>query len=214
MSEAYWDLESLHSLEDLGLDPNSSESWAEYRHKCGISWAVVYDGTRYHHFSVHNPVTQETNTEDLLALVAMLEKADVVYGFNSVGFDQPVVQTMIKRPLRIRQHCDLWNIIKAAIRTRDGSGWMWGKGMWTLGAVAARCFGEEKTKEGAMAPQLAKQGSLGQLASYCEQDVRLVKLLVDHIKTQGCVLDPKGEPVTVFLPGVMDAPGRVSTSTC
>lgn len=213
MTEVCWDLESLHSLEDLGLDPNSRESWAEYRHKCGISWAVAHDGTRYHHFSVHNPVTQDTDTEALLDMVHMLERADTVFGFNTEGFDQPVVQSMIRRPLRIRRHVDLWPIIKSAVRSRDGT-WQWGKGLWTLGAISSRCFGEEKTKEGALAPQLAKNGFLGQLATYCEQDVRLVKLLVDHIRTQGCVLDPKGDPVTVVLPGVMDAPGRVSTSTC
>lgn len=211
--EVCWDLESLHSLEDLGLDPDSRESWAQYRHKCGISWAVVYDGAKYNHFSAHNPVTQDTDTDAVLALVRMLEVADTVYGFNTEGFDIFPVQAAIRRPLRIRRHVDLWPIIKSAVRSRDGT-WQWGKGLWTLGAISSRCFGEDKTKDGALAPQLSKQGRVGELASYCENDVRLVRLLVDHIRTQGCVLDPKGEPVAVTLPGVMDAPGRVSTSTC
>jgi len=154
------------------------ESWDEYRLRAGISWATVFDVEtgRFEHFDRHT----------ILGLVMRLETAHEVIGYNSRGYDQLVVESLLKRSLKISGNLDLWDMIKNHDHRR------WPRGSWTLDAVCSRTFGEGKTRQGAAAPSLAKEGRWAELASYCESDVRLTYKLWEFIAKYGYVIDPEG----------------------
>ena len=111
--------------------------------------------------------------KDLDRLWPLFYEADRIIGFNSLGFDIPVLQAYTDKPLQQLPHLDILAKIKSS----------WGKRI-SLSNLAKINLGEDKTDQGINAVAYFYQGdetSLKKLQSYCEADVAITKRLYDLI---------------------------------
>jgi len=172
-----WDLEA-------GEPKLDAETWDEWRQRCGVGCAVVWDDDSLD-WEVYGP-------RDCDALATRLERAELVVSYNGRGYDNIVLAAAIGRPLKIAEELDLWNWI-----WWRAEGSSWGKGYWGLGAVGERTLGYGKTGKGEDAPAQLKDGDWGTAVSYCIRDVRLLRDLWKFIQRHGYVIDPAGRRMMV-----------------
>lgn len=189
-----FDLETRLRAEDLSPDKEIGMA----RLKAGdggISALAIYDFTEEWLFLYDENSIREA--------VAHLERADVVVGYRSEGFDVPATEGVLGRKLRLRDHIDLYALIA---RTNASRGLIGQRGDFTLDAVCRRNLGYGKSGSGAMAPELYAQKRFGELFNYCGKDVRLTRDLLLHINDRGGVTNVTGS----FLP--LELPDRVTRS--
>lgn len=170
-----FDLETrLHAEQ---LDKNKEIGWAKLRAgDGGISALCIYDLTEQWLFDYDEHSIREA--------AAHLEKADVVVGYRTEAFDVPVIEGILGRKLRLREHLDLYALIA---RTNASKGLVGTRGDLTLDAVCRRAFGRGKVGSGAHAPDLYSAKHYGALFNYCGYDVRLTRDLLLHIAKHGGV---------------------------
>jgi len=125
--------------------------------------------------------------EDVQRLADRLNSADLVVGFNTEGFDIPLIVASGGKidPVNIRaKSYDL------LIESRKAMGWTpaqrYPSGM-KLDDHLSETFGHEfmKTEDGALAPKMWRDGRRGEVTSYCLADVRREKALFEHVVSQG-----------------------------
>lgn len=160
-------------------------TWSTHE-KMGVSVAVAYDY-----------LTGDFNTymdDNLGELVERIEQAEMVVGFNTLGFDIPLLSAtrifgpnggeLPKKEVRKDNSYDIlyWS--------RKATGWnetaRFPSGLRLDNHLEAM-FGIKKTEDGANAPIFWQQGKLGRLISYCLADVAREKRLFEHIWTHGWV---------------------------
>jgi DEAD/DEAH box helicase domain-containing protein len=145
--------------------------WRDYA-KLGVSVACAFDFR-----TLEYRVYMDDNLPDL---AEQLEQADMVVGFNTLGFDVPLLEGVLNQELRKDHHYDLLAHSRKAL----------GKGAMPKGCKLDNhllgTFGKDsmKTADGVQAPRWWKEGSYGRLISYCLDDVkreaRLFKFAWDH----------------------------------
>lgn len=135
-------------------------------------------------------------------LVQHLEEAAVVVSFNGKGYDIPVIENLIGRPLVLKQHIDLFEMIVAVTGDLKGYG---------LEAVAKTTLGRGKLGKGVWASELYERALKGgedgaaalfELVGYCGGDVRLTRDLLLFVREYSYILSPKGI-VNLILPDVI-----------
>ena len=174
-----WDLEIKTPLEEVGGD------WTRVRNgDAGISVLAVRDNEtgRQHLYDTHT----------LDAAVDHLNEADLLVGFNSVGFDSCVLLGVTNRHLSV-PHYDILAKIWEALGTRQ-------KG-WKLDDVASRTIGLTKSGKGEYATALFAQGRFAELHDYCMGDVHITAALYNHIVVNGWVVGPEGDHLHLDQPG-------------
>lgn len=183
-----FDLETrLHAKQ---LDENEELGWAKVRAGDGGASAIcLYDTAEGWLFLYDEHSIKEA--------VAHLERADAVVGFRSEAFDIPVVEGLLGRKLRLREHIDLYTLIA---RTNASHGLVGQRGDGTLDAICRRNLGRGKTGSGAHAPELYAERRFGELFNYCGQDVRLTRDLLQHIAEHGGVKNFTGSFLHLDLP--------------
>lgn len=154
----YFDLETQRSLSDVGGAANKS--------KLCISVAVTY-----------STVTNEYvvfSEKDVDALSEQLLKADLVVGWNHVGFDYPVLQPYVL-PLLEEQTLNLDMMLD--VKERMGR-------FLKLDHVASMCLGIGKTAGGLEAirwwqdhKKSGKFEPLRKIAEYCAYDVKVTRFV-------------------------------------
>jgi DEAD/DEAH box helicase domain-containing protein len=146
----YFDLETKKSAQEVG-------GWGNI-HKLGLSIGVTYSTAdeAYHIYT-------ESQVDDL---VREILRADLVVGFNHVGFDYRVLQEYTLMDLTLAPHLDLMVDIQKVIQKRI-----------SLDSIATATFGAEKTAEGLQAVQWYKEGKMYEIAEYCCYDVKITKLV-------------------------------------
>ncbi|HCB35186.1 hypothetical protein A2947_02250 [Candidatus Peribacteria bacterium RIFCSPLOWO2_01_FULL_54_110] len=112
--------------------------------------------------------------EELAKLWPILERADLLIGYNSDHFDIPLLNKYYPGDLRAIQSIDLMKEIQKALGRRIG-----------LGAVASATLGKGKIADGGLAIQWWKQGEKQKVVDYCIDDVRITKELYDHALRHG-----------------------------
>jgi len=105
---------------------------------------------------------------ELRFLFAKLEKASYVMGYNSRGFDMPVLQAYYPGDLSKLPQFDLLEDIRLKIGKRIG-----------LNDVVFATLGVKKSGHGLMAIDYYKEGKWEELKSYCLDDVMITKKLFD-----------------------------------
>lgn len=157
-----------------------ADGWRDFANM-GISVICTYDylEDRYQAFF-------EDNFSDLQKLIS---EREVIVNFNGLGFDNPL--------------CEANNIHVPNEKTYDILVKVWeGAGLgpkfvypthagYGLDACCATNFGANKTGFGGFAPVWWQRGEYGKLVSYCLDDVRLTKGLLDKIVRDGCIVCPK-----------------------
>jgi len=121
-------------------------------------------------------VMQSYFEEDLPKLFPLLEKADVVIGFNIDGFDMPTFTNYYPGDISTIPTLDLMLKIKDSVGHRIG-----------LDAVAQETLGTGKTGDGLDAIKYYRNGQLDKLKDYCLQDVAVTRDIYDFGLTKGQV---------------------------
>jgi len=138
-------------------------------HKLGVSAAVAY---RY-------DLDQflECTEDDIGRLIDLLLEADLVVGYNIVGFDYEVLRAYTDRDLRLLPTVDLMRDLEARLGFRP-----------KLDSVVQPTLGVGKTADGLQALEWWRRGEVDKIMAYCRDDVRVTRDLYDYGKRNRCVL--------------------------
>ena len=146
----YFDLETQKSAEEVG-------GWDKIR-DMRMSVGVTYNTARSEY-----RIYQETAVDDL---IHELRRADLIVGFNNIGFDYEVLHGYTVLDMTQLPTLDLMMELRKNVPHR-----------LSLDAVAHATMGVEKTSEGLQAIRWFKEGRLYELAEYCCYDVKITRLV-------------------------------------
>lgn len=150
----YFDLETKKSFDEVG-----GRNKLRY---LGVSLGVTYSTERGTY-----EVYGENRVNDL---IDELRRADLVVGYNIIGFDFPVLQGENEFfDFEQVPSLDMMLDIQEAVETRP-----------PLDSVAHACLGIEKTAEGLQAVKWYREGKLLEIAEYCCYDVKITKLVHEY----------------------------------
>jgi DEAD/DEAH box helicase domain-containing protein len=107
--------------------------------------------------------------EDLPKLWPILERADMLVGYNSDHFDIPLLNKYYNGDLNSIKSLDLLVEIRKSLGRRV-----------SLDQVAEGTLGRKKTGHGLQAIQWWKQGDIESIRKYCLEDVRITKDIYDY----------------------------------
>ena len=145
------------------IDLETKHTFREYseHEKLGISVMALYD------YGTQKGVVFEE--KELSKSFPILENASYVIGYNSNGFDLPVLQAYYPGNILALSTFDLLEDIRIKIGRRLG-----------LNDMAAATLGKKKTGHGLMAIDYYKEGKIEELKKYCLDDVMITKELFEY----------------------------------
>ena len=149
----YFDLETQRSADEVG-------GWARIS-QMRMSIGVTYSTTRGDY-----RIYGEKQVNDL---IAELQRADLVVGFNNLRFDYDVLHGYT--PLDLRQIPTLDMLVELQKRLQH---------RLSLDAIAAATLGVAKTSEGIQAIRWFQEGKLMEIAEYCCYDVKITRLVHEY----------------------------------
>lgn len=114
--------------------------------------------------------------EELPKLWLILEKADMLIGFNSDHFDIPILNKYYSGDLSKIKSLDLLKEVKNSLGRRI-----------KLDTLAEATLGRNKTGHGLEALKWWRQGQIQKVRDYCIEDVRITKDLYDYALKNGHV---------------------------
>lgn len=103
-----------------------------------------------------------------------LERAERIIGYNTKGFDLPVMNSYYPGDFLTFPNLDLLEVITASLGFR-----------LKLDSVAQATIGAGKTGHGLMALEYFRKGELDKLRDYCLQDVKVTKEVYDYGREHG-----------------------------
>lgn len=159
MREVTFDIETTNFFTDTGSNDPASLT---------LACVCIHDSQSGHYTSYLE--------EDLKKLWPILEKTDILIGFNSDHFDIPILNKYYSGDLRRLKSIDLMKEIKKKLGRRIG-----------LGAVAEATLGKKKSGGGADANIWWRNGEKQKVVDYCIDDVRLTRELYDYALAHGKV---------------------------
>jgi DEAD/DEAH box helicase domain-containing protein len=151
----YFDLETQKSADEVGGWGNISN----------MSVGVTYSTARGDY-----KIYGEKQVNDLLA---DLQRADLVVGFNNLRFDYEVLHGYTAFDLTQLPTLDMLVVLSETLGHR-----------LSLDSIATATFDVEKTAEGLQAIEWFKQGKLAEIAEYCCYDVKITKLVHEYGQSQ------------------------------
>lgn len=107
--------------------------------------------------------------KELLQLAPLFQSADQLIGFNSIDFDNAVLQPYMDFDLSEIPHLDIMREIEKVLGHR-----------LSLEAVAQATLGIGKSGDGLKALKLFREGRLDELKQYCLDDVRLTRQIYEY----------------------------------
>ena len=149
----YFDLETQRSADEVG-------GWDKIR-DMKMSVGVTYSTARGEY-----RIYDEKQVNDLLT---ELQRADLVVGFNNLGFDYEVLHAYTVFDLRQLPTLDMLVEIRKVLPHR-----------LSLDSIAHATMGVEKTAEGLQAIRWFKEGKMAEIAEYCCYDVKITKLVHEY----------------------------------
>ena len=111
---------------------------------------------------------------ELKELWPLLEKTDMLIGFNSDHFDIPLLNKYYPGDLTKIKSLDLLKEVKQSLGRRI-----------KLDTLARATLGKEKIGDGLEAGRWWKEGNIEALRKYCIEDVRITKELYEYAKKHG-----------------------------
>lgn len=151
MNEIVFDIETQNSFAEVDND---------YK-KLKVSVVSIY--------SYASDSYQSFTESELGKLWPILEHADRIIGFNSEHFDLPVLNNYYLGDLLLLPHLDMMKSVKEALGIR----------LKLADLAAATLDNVTKSADGLQAIRWWKEGKIGEIKKYCEQDVRVTKELHD-----------------------------------
>ena len=156
----YFDLETQKSADDVG-------GWGNI-HKMGLAVGVVWDSVDKDYF-----VYEE---KDAKKLVEKLRSADLVVGFNVLGFDYTVLQPYSDFDLQEINTFDMLVDVKKLLNFR-----------LSLNHLAEHTLNAKKSADGLISLQWYKEGKIDKIINYCKQDVQITRDLYLHVEEHGYI---------------------------
>ncbi len=144
----YFDLETQKSAEDVG-------GWGNI-HKMGLAVGVVWDSLDREFFTYEE--------KDARKLVDKLRSADLVVGFNVIGFDYTVLQPYSDFDLQEINTFDMLVDVKKILGFR-----------LSLNHLAQHTLNAKKSADGLVSLQWYKEGKISKIIQYCKQDVEITR---------------------------------------
>lgn len=114
--------------------------------------------------------------EELPKLWPLLEKTDMLIGYNSDHFDIPLLNKYYPGDLTQIKSLDLLKEIKSSLGRR-----------LKLDTVAEATLGENKSGHGLQAYEWWKQGEIEKIRTYCLDDVRITKEVYEYALKHNCL---------------------------
>jgi len=165
MRKVVFDIETSNFFTDTGSNDPASLS---------IACVCIHDSATDSYTSYFE--------EDLPKLWPILEKTDLLIGFNSDHFDIPLLNKYYPGDLSGIQSLDLLKEIQKVLGRRI-----------KLDSVASATIGDHKIAHGAMANIWWRQGEKQKVVEYCLDDVRITKAIYEHALKHGNVKYPDGK---------------------
>ena len=159
-SEIFFDLETQHLAEEVG-------GWGN-KHRMRLACAVTLDATTQEF--------QDYIEADAERLLARLQSAARVIGFNLKNFDYAVLQPYTKIKLGRLPTLDMLEEIQRILGFR-----------LSLDTLASATLNAEKLADGVQAVRWFKAGEMAKLLEYCRKDVALTQQLYLYGKQHGCL---------------------------
>lgn len=155
------DIETQNSFQDVGTRLNLGLL------KISVVVAYWYPENKYHVFTV----------DQMDQLENLISQAEYLIGFNTIGFDLPVLQQYMKNiNLLDKKQIDILARLEEVLGYKV-----------SLDAVARATLGAQKSSSGLEAIKMWREGRIDELKKYCEQDVRLTKEIYEFGKKNGFV---------------------------
>lgn len=139
--------------------------------------------------------------KDLPRLMKQLEGAERIIGYNSIGFDMPVLNNYYAGDLLQIPQLDMLAEIYKSLGYRI-----------KLDVVAAATIGTRKSGHGLQAVQWWKEGKIDEIITYCMQDVKVTKDVYEFGREKGYILfdDKMGERRMVEISFSQKEPQKTS----
>ena len=112
--------------------------------------------------------------EEFPRLWPILERTDMLVGYNSDHFDIPILNRYYPGDLTRIKSLDLLKEVKNSLGRR-----------LRLDTLAEATLGKNKTASGYQAVQWWKEGQIEKIKSYCLEDVKITKELYDYALKNG-----------------------------
>ena len=158
MKKVVLDIETKNTFQDIGRNEPAL---------LDISLLVVYEyeTDTYHSFL----------QEDFPKLWPILERSDMIIGYNSDHFDIPLLNKYYAGDLTQIKSLDLLNEVRKVLGRRV-----------KLDQFAEGTLGKNKlASSGLQAIDWWKAGEIEKIRKYCEEDVRITKEIYDHAMKTG-----------------------------
>lgn len=126
---------------------------------------------------VHDSETGEYSSyfqEELPSLWPIIERADMLIGFNSDTFDIPLLNRYYPGDLSHIRSLDLLSEVQKVLGRRI-----------RLQSLAEATLGRGKKGDGLKAGEWWREGERAKVAEYCIEDVRLTRELYDYAREHG-----------------------------
>lgn len=154
MKKIVFDLETKNIFQDVGKnDPALLD----------VSIVCIYDSEQ--------DAYQSFLEEEFPRLWKILEKADLLIGYNSDHFDIPLLNKYYPGDLTTIKSLDILKEIRESLGRRV-----------SLDQVAEGTLGRKKSGHGLQAITWWKQGDLESLRKYCTEDVRITKEIYEYAR--------------------------------
>lgn len=164
MRKVVLDLETKNSFQEIGRrDPAALD----------LSLVGIYD-------SVTDSYKSFLENE-LPFLWPILERADLVIGFNIIHFDIPILDKYYHGNLRSLRTLDLMREVELVLGRRLG-----------LDALAQATLGTSKSGHGMDAIRWWRSGEIEKIRRYCLDDVRITKKLYEYALTHRALMYESG----------------------
>ena len=144
----FFDLETQKSAEEVG-------GWGNI-HKMGLAVGVVWDSLDREFFTYEE--------KDARQLADKLRTADLVVGFNVIGFDYTVLQPYSDFDLQEINTFDMLVDVKKRLGFR-----------LSLNHLAQHTLNAKKSADGLISLQWYKEGKISKIIQYCKQDVEITR---------------------------------------
>lgn len=156
----FFDLETKYLADEVG-------GWSNI-HKMGLAVGVTYStaDAAYRHFT----------EEQAADLVAELQRADLVVGFNVLRFDYTVLGAYTDVSLASLPTVDMLQDLYRRLGFR-----------LSLDAVAAATLGSTKSADGIQAVEWYRRGEIDKVIAYCERDVEVTRDVYEFGRRNGYV---------------------------
>lgn len=167
MKQIFLDVETKNTFDEVG---------GYFPEKLAASFVGVIERDGFPGETGTVEVRHELFEKDFNQIPTILERADLIVGFNSIGFDLPVIKAFYPGDIAKLPQLDLLEVIKNEAGHRV-----------SLDAVAKETLGTQKIGHGLDAISYYQKGELDKLAAYCMKDVEITRDIYDYGREHGHV---------------------------